>query len=205
MKPSVRTIIAIVLFCAPVFAEAGPITWGPDTYDPVNDIYFDVAGTACTEASLTATCGSLAYDHDLTAHGFVPGVASQDQLLGGVLEILLRDDANDTPHEGFKLTLDGTLLPGVADAATAFSFDDFSGSLLASIQADGMLHVLLTRQNGDFIFDRSTFTANGTRQDIEGPVEPEAAAVPEPATLFLVGGGVIALATRRRFATSFRG
>jgi hypothetical protein len=200
MKALVRTIVAIILLCAPGFAEASPMIWGPDLYDPANDIYFNDEGAACTAISVSASCTSLTYDHDLTAYGFIPGISSGDQLLDAVLEIVLRDDASDAPHEAFKLTLDGALLPGVGDAETAFTFSDFSGSLLAAIQADGILHVLLTRQNGDFIFDRSTFTANGIRQD--GGGAEQVAAVPEPGTLFLVAGGVMALAARRRFASA---
>jgi len=205
MKTSVGTILAIVLFCAPGFAHATPITWGPDTYDPSSDVYFGADGAACTPASLSATCESLTYSHDLTAYGFVPGPSSSDQLIGAVLEILLRDDESDQPNEAFKITLDGSLVPGTEDASTTFSFGDFSGSLLASIQADGVLTVTLMQQNGDFIFDRSIFTANGTRDITEpGGGGQSAAAVPEPNTMLLVAAGLAVLAARRRrlFATA---
>src|SRR5688500_5364105 len=199
MKTSVtRTILAIVLFCAPGFAHAAPITWGPDSYDPSSDVYFDADGAACTPASLSATCSSLTYSHDLTAYGFVPGASSSDQLVSAVLEILLRDDESDRPNEGFKFTLEGDLQPGTQDASTTFSFGDFTGSLLTSIQADGVLNVILTRQNGDFIFDQSIFTANGTRGDVTEEGGEVSAAVPEPNTMLLVAGGLAALAIRRR-------
>jgi hypothetical protein len=194
------TILAIVLFCAPGFAHATPITWGPDTYNPSSDVYFDADGDACTPASLSATCSSLTYSHDLTAHGFVPGPSSSDQVISAVLELVLRDDESDQPNEAFKFTLEGELQPGTQDASTTFSFGDFSGSLLASIQADGVLNVILTRQNGDFIFDLSRFTANGTRGDETGPGGGfgGAAVVPEPNTMLLMAGGLAALAIRRR-------
>ena len=59
MKTSVGTILAIVLFCAPSFAHATPITWGPDPYDSSSDVYFGDGGAACTPASMGATCESL--------------------------------------------------------------------------------------------------------------------------------------------------
>jgi hypothetical protein len=45
-----------------------------------------------------------------------------------------------------------------------FSFGDISGSLLASLQDDGLLNVMLSHQHGEFIFDGSIFTANGARE-----------------------------------------
>src|SRR5688572_17677210 len=57
MKTSITTttILATVLFCAPGFVHATPITWGPDTYNPSSDVYFNADGAACTPASLSAT------------------------------------------------------------------------------------------------------------------------------------------------------
>jgi hypothetical protein len=47
-----------------------------------------------------------------------------------------------------------------------------------------VLHVLLTHQNGDFIVDSSTFTAEGTRELLirdTGNETSDTTAVPEPA------------------------
>jgi len=189
-------IFGFVLFCMPGVTQAGPITWGPDTYDPANDVYFASGGAACTVDNPSATCESLAYAHDLTLYGFVPGASSDDQLTGGLLEILLRDDEGDQPSEGFKIELEGLLQPGTQDGATSFSFSGIAGSLLASLQNDGVLQVILARQHGDFVFDRSTFTANGVREsEISEPLIP---GVPEPGTLALLATGVVGLMTRRR-------
>jgi hypothetical protein len=180
-------ILAAVFLSFAGFAQAGPIDWGPDVYDPANDIYFDNGGAACTSASVGAVCASLAYSHDLTAHGFVPGLSSLDQLTGGLLEIVFRDDEDDRPNEAFKITLENILQPGAHDAATPFSFSGISGMLLWSLQQDGVLSVLLERQNGDFVFEKSTFTAYGRQ---------EAQAVPEPASLLLFGMGAVAAGAR---------
>jgi hypothetical protein len=196
IKNSVSGILAIVLFYAASVAHASPITWGPDVYDPTNDIYFADGGAVCTASILSTACESLAYTHDLTAYGFVPGPSSNDQIYGGVLDIVFRDDENDRPSEGLKITLNGFLQPGTHDASVPFSFGGISGSLLASLQEDGLLQVIVARQHGDFIFDRSTFTANGTRESDEE--EPPTPSIPEPTSLALLSTGFVGLMMRKR-------
>src|SRR5688572_4886033 len=197
IKNSVSGIVAIVLFCAASVAEASPITWGPDVYDPANDVYFADGGAVCTVDLLSTACESFVYTHDLTAYGFVPGPSSNDQISGGLLEIVLRDDESDRPSEGFKITLNDLLQAGTHDALVPFSFSGISGALLASLQEDGVLHVLLARQHGDFMFDRSTFMANGTREsDEEEPPTPSS--VPEPTSLTLFAAGVVGVIMRGR-------
>ena len=197
IKNSVSGIVAIVLFCAASVAQASPITWGPDVYDPTNDIYFADGGAACTADILSTACESLAYTHDLTAYGFVPGASSNDQISGGLLEIVFRDDESDRPSEGFKITLNDLLQAGTHNALVPFSFSGISGELLASLQESGLLHVILARQHGDFMFERSTFIANGTREsDEEEPPTPPS--IPEPTSLALFTAGVVGVMMRGR-------
>ena len=187
-----HTFAALAVIAMPTLAAAGPITWGPDTYDPPN-VYFEADGEACTQDDIEAVCESFGYMHDLTAYGFVPGASSADQLTGGLLELVLRDDDADNPSEGFKIVLEGLLQPGTHNAEVDFSFGGFSAAILTSLQLDGALNVLLKHQHGDFVLDRSTFTAYGTRERVE-----DAADVPEPATMLLWGLGTAWLAGRRR-------
>lgn len=199
----VSGIVAVVLFCAASLADASPITWGPDVYDPTNDVYFAEGGAACTVDFLSTVCESLAYTHDLAPYGFAPGTSSNDQISGGLLEILFRDDQSDRPSEGFKITLNDLLQPGTYDAAVPFSLSGISVGLLASLQEDGLLRIIVARQHGDFVFDRSTFTANGTREsdDDEPPIS---STIPEPTSVALFSAGFVGLLMRRHKRTSRR-
>jgi len=201
LKNSVSGIVAIVLFCAASAAHGSPITWGPDVYDPTSDVYFAAGGEVCTASILSTACESLTYTHDLTAYGFVPGASSNDQISGGVLEIVFRDDESDNPSEGFKITLNNLLQPGTHGALVPFAFGSISGALLASLQEDGVLNVLLARQHGDFMFDRSTFVANGAREsdEKESPTSPS---VPEPTSLALFTVGAVGVIMRGRKRSS---
>jgi hypothetical protein len=191
MKTCAHALVAIMFLSMTGVAQAGPINWGPDTYDPANDIYFASGGAACTSQSVSATCESLLYSHDLTAYGFIPGASSLDQLTGGLLDVVFRDDESDNPNEAFRITLEGLLQPGAHDASVPFSFGGISGALLLSLQTDGVLNVLLNRQNGDFVFDSSTFTAYGTRASA-------VPAVPEPGSMVLFGVGLVVAARMAR-------
>ena len=78
-----------------------------------------------------------------------------------VLELVFRDDESDNPSEGFKIWLGRVLQPGNYNAEVSWT-GEILGALLASLQQDGVLHVTITHQHGDFMFERSALTARST-------------------------------------------
>lgn len=130
------------------------------------------------------------FTHDITDSGFNP---LTDNLSVASLSIFIRDD----PSDGFPwielahAAFDGVSTP--TGLATSYTFGSglLSFSILSNLQADGILIVNVVPDFGDFYFEASALVAGGERT----------ASVPEPATLTLVGLGMIgaaALSRRRR-------
>src|SRR5262245_32855454 len=106
VRSTLRVLVcAIVGLTVSSVAYASPISWGPNVYDPV-DILFSDGGSTCTAGSITSPCSTLDYVHDLTTNGFVPGLASDDQLSGGLLEIFVHAGDTDSAQDSYKFSLE---------------------------------------------------------------------------------------------------
>ncbi|MFW6093122.1 MAG: PEP-CTERM sorting domain-containing protein [Pseudomonadota bacterium] len=134
--------------------------------------------------------GSYDYTHDLNDDGFVPGSAESGEIAIEIFE----DDHCQLP------TLGGCLEEGLPEIVLVtieeFDFDTggitfgsgFSNELeveaLASLNADGLLDVEVRSLGDDFLIGNSTLSV--------------VTDVAEPATLSLLGLGLLGLGTARR-------
>jgi len=184
MKKILSYILATMALClisSPVWAI--PAVW-TDTIDFNPDVYIGEDYT---------------YTHDLTDNGFYP---AEDIITSYALSIALKDDDDYVRSDWFEALFEleeqetGWVdQPGWIADGLAFTYVNnlygWSFSGLFSLNETGKLDVTISSLCGDFLLDKSTLVAVGCENS-------EAAPVPEPATLMLIGSGLIGLAGFRR-------
>jgi hypothetical protein len=154
-----------------------------DIWDPNPDIFFS-----------ETTISSYNFQHDITDTGYVIGSATYF-----TLEVYLYDDFDDDPQDPGDLELAFVSYPIIPHGPYNFSFtsnvfnEPFGGFGTIQINDTGLLDVTISAFSGDFYFDKSVLT-----------VEGRVAAVPEPSTLLLLGGGLLGLVGYGRIRTMLK-
>ena len=165
-------LVAICVFALTGIANASLVTF-TDVVDPSPNI-------------LLTNSSWYGFNHNILDDGFVP---STDTLTSATLDLDLYSAAAGTVKANVKL--DGHGL-GARDITL---MEDLAVQL-AWLQSDGQLLVQLKSTGNDPIyFNNSTLTAIADR-----PGDPAGAPVPEPASMMLLGMGILGLVSFKRKA-----
>ena len=178
-----RTLVVLAGLAGMIPAGAGAMTI---THTPVG-------APLCLSASAPAACNAGGASAATYSFSFdLSGVA--DEILAATLTLQLSDDMGRSDgSEKIDLLVNGVDLQVNGDANS-----DFVISLADPGSLGGTLNIILGAETGDYFFAGATLTLTVEEQGTDEIPALDAAAVPVPPSMVLLGLGLVAVAARRR-------
>ena len=189
MKKFLTFLCAVTLVLGLV-GSASAISY-TDTFN-ANAEYMEAGGWVSTGwfSGYWAEDDTLNWTFDITDEGFTPGT---DTVTSAAVDLNFTDDSNWDWWEHATLDVGANSFSWEVDTGDV----QFTLTSLMTLNNSGTVAASLTATGGDFYFNTATLTAEG----------PDAAPVPEPSTILLVGIGLLGLVgySRKRSKKSWTG
>lgn len=185
MKKIVMILSIGMIFCVASVASAIPTTW-TDTVDWNPDVYLSDAPFLCE------LYDGLGYHHSIADDGFKSTwMGGDDTISSFSLTIRLYDDKDKSAYSFESADIYVPIFRNLGSYDFNLDSDTFGGTISGKydLMLDGTLNVFIEPVFGDFYADWSKLTVHG---------DDGTAPVPEPATMLLLGTGLLAVAGTSR-------